>query len=148
ADPRSTAPQDNTDKGGIHDTPCTSASQPRCTPFCNGAFMTTSTTLIDPAALTPSQWSVRLAAYLSRARGDDDPEVVAARQALASWRCRRVIDAEAGQILAGRHERLHRHTDTAPSRPAQAADTAEIIAIERTTHPWISTNSASAAGRT
>ena len=67
--------------------------------------MTTSTTLIDPAALTPSQWSVRLAAYLSRARGDDDPEVVAARQALASWRCRRVIDAEAGQFGAGRSRR-------------------------------------------
>jgi len=43
--------------------------------------------------------------YLSRARGDDDPEVVAARQALASWRCRRVIDAEAGQIGAGRSRR-------------------------------------------
>ncbi|MDP7720763.1 hypothetical protein [Mycobacterium sp. TY814] len=54
--------------------------------------------LTDPAALTPSQWSARLAAYLSRGRGNDDPEVVACRQALAFWRARRAIDAEAGQI--------------------------------------------------
>ncbi|WP_342314589.1 hypothetical protein LIX17_06795 [Mycobacterium avium subsp. hominissuis] len=63
--------------------------------------MTTSSVLTDPAALTPSQWSARLAAYLSRGRSNDDPEVVAARQALSYWRARRAIDAEVGQIAPG-----------------------------------------------
>lgn len=51
-------------------------------------------TLSDPAALTPSQWSARLAAFLSRGRRNDDPNVLACREALAYWRCRRVLDAE------------------------------------------------------
>ncbi|MDQ1249248.1 MAG: hypothetical protein QG597_3622 [Actinomycetota bacterium] len=50
--------------------------------------------LSDPAALTPSQWSARLASFLSRGRRNDDPDVIACREALAYWRCRRVIDAE------------------------------------------------------
>jgi hypothetical protein len=50
--------------------------------------------LTDPASLTPSQWSARLAAFLSRGRGNDDPDVIACREALSYWRCRRVIDAE------------------------------------------------------
>jgi hypothetical protein len=63
--------------------------------------MTASCVLTAPAALTPSQWSARLAAYLSRGRGNDDAEVIACREALSYWRCRRVIDAEAGQIAPG-----------------------------------------------
>jgi len=58
--------------------------------------------LADPAALTPAQWSARLAAYLSRGRGNDDPEVLACRAALSYWRCRRVIDAER-DMLDARH---------------------------------------------
>ena len=61
--------------------------------------MTSSAVLSDPAALTPSQWAARLAA-LSRVRGSDDPAVVACREALSFWRCRRVIDAEVGQMSA------------------------------------------------
>ena len=56
--------------------------------------------LSDPAALTPSQWSARLAAFLARGRGNDDPEVVACRAALSYWRCRRVIDAEREQLAS------------------------------------------------
>ena len=61
----------------------------------------TSCVLTDPTALTPAQWSGRLAAYLSRGRGNDDPDVIAARQALAFWRARRVINAEAGRLAPG-----------------------------------------------
>lgn len=63
--------------------------------------MHTSTVLTDPAALTPNQWSARLAAYLSRGRGNDDPGVVACREALAFWRCRRTIDAERDRLNPG-----------------------------------------------
>jgi hypothetical protein len=56
--------------------------------------------LADPAALTPAQWSARLAAFLSRGRGNDDPEVLACRSALSYWRCRRVIDAERAHLDA------------------------------------------------
>lgn len=56
------------------------------------------TTANDPAALTPSQWSARLAAYLSRGRADDDPDVLACREALSYWRIKRVLDRETGQI--------------------------------------------------
>ena len=65
--------------------------------------MTTSAGILtDPAALTPSQWSARLAAFLSRGRGNDDPEIIACREALSYWRCRRVIDAER-ELLAPEH---------------------------------------------
>lgn len=60
--------------------------------------MTHASVLTDPAALTPSQWSARLAAFLARGRGNDDPDVISCREALAYWRCRRVIDAERGQL--------------------------------------------------
>jgi hypothetical protein len=56
--------------------------------------------LTDPAALTPSQWSARLAAFLSRGRGNADPDVIACREALSYWRCRRVIDAEREHLAA------------------------------------------------
>ncbi|MBI3213150.1 MAG: hypothetical protein HYZ38_04960 [Mycobacterium sp.] len=65
--------------------------------------------LSDPTALTPGQWSGRLAGFLARGRGNDDPDVIACRKALAYWRCRRVIDAEAGQISAGDIDRLVAH---------------------------------------
>lgn len=60
--------------------------------------MTASLTLSDPNALTPVQWSARLAAYTSRGRSHDDPAVIACREALSYWRCRRVLDAEAAHI--------------------------------------------------
>lgn len=56
--------------------------------------MSRTAVLTDPAALTPSQWSARLAAFLSRGRDNTDPDVIACREALSYWRCRRVIDAE------------------------------------------------------
>lgn len=59
---------------------------------------TTQTGVPEPAALTPVQWSARLAAYTSRGRAHDDPAVIACREALSYWRCRRVLDAEAGHI--------------------------------------------------
>ena len=62
--------------------------------------------LADPTALTPAQWSGRLAAYLARGRDSDDPNVVACRAALAFWRTRRAIDAEAGQIAPGHLDAL------------------------------------------
>ncbi|MFT9527258.1 hypothetical protein ACM0AU_22420 [Mycobacteroides abscessus subsp. abscessus] len=54
--------------------------------------------LTDPTALTPAQWSGRLAAYLAHGRGNDDAAVAACRAALSYWRCRRVIDAEADAL--------------------------------------------------
>jgi hypothetical protein len=65
-----------------------------------------STILTDPTALTPAQWSGRLAAYLARGRGNDDPEVVACRAALSYWRTRRAIDAEVGHIAPGHLDAL------------------------------------------
>jgi hypothetical protein len=68
--------------------------------------MTSTPALADPAALNPGQWSARLAAYLGRGRTNDDPDVIACRQALSYWRCRRVIDAEAGRICVSGVEAL------------------------------------------
>jgi hypothetical protein len=56
--------------------------------------MTNTGVLTDPSALSPSQWSARLAAFLSRGRGNDDPDVIACREALSYRRVRRSIDAE------------------------------------------------------
>jgi hypothetical protein len=63
----------------------------------------TSSTLatLDPAELTPGQWAARLAAFSSRGRADDDPDVIACRAALSFWRCRRTLDAEVGQLGPG-----------------------------------------------
>ncbi|OBG89082.1 hypothetical protein A5698_23560 [Mycobacterium sp. E136] len=63
--------------------------------------MQSATTLADPTALTPAQWSGRFAAYLARGRGNDDPKVVACRAALTYWRTRRAIDVEADRIAPG-----------------------------------------------
>ncbi len=76
--------------------------------------MQTTMTLADPTALTPAQWSGRLAAYLARGRGNDDPDVVACRAALSYWRARRAIDAEAGRIDPG-------HLDALTARLREAA---------------------------
>jgi hypothetical protein len=48
----------------------------------------------DPATLSPAQWQARNAALRSRGAADDDPRVVECLNALAYWRCRRVIDAD------------------------------------------------------
>jgi hypothetical protein len=64
--------------------------------------MRNTSVLSDPAALTPSQWSARLAAYLSRGRGNDDPDVIACREALSYWRVRRILDVER-EHLAPQH---------------------------------------------
>lgn len=50
--------------------------------------------LLDPAALTPGQWSGRLAALRSRGAADDDERVAECVAALAYWRVRRVLDAD------------------------------------------------------
>ncbi|MCH9728737.1 MAG: hypothetical protein K0U84_03470 [Actinomycetia bacterium] len=68
--------------------------------------MTAAPVLTDPAALTPSQWAAKLAAYLSRGRGNDDPGVIACREALAFWRIRRVVDRETGHLSAAGVDRL------------------------------------------
>ncbi|WP_085245661.1 hypothetical protein [Mycobacterium paraense] len=60
--------------------------------------MTNTSVLSDPAALSPSRWAARLAGFLARGRGNDDPDVITCRQALSYWRCRRVIDAEREQL--------------------------------------------------
>jgi hypothetical protein len=78
--------------------------------------MANTSILTDPAALTPGQWSAKLAAYLARGRSDDDPDVIACRQAGAWWRVRRILDSERGRLnpadipaLADllRHEHAH-----------------------------------------
>ncbi|MBV5244445.1 hypothetical protein KUF57_12970 [Mycolicibacterium sp. PAM1] len=50
--------------------------------------------LIDPASLTPAQWSGRLAALRSRGATDAEPRVAECLAALAYWRVRRVLDAD------------------------------------------------------
>lgn|GEM_PF-2336997 len=62
--------------------------------------MTDMCTLSDPAALSPSRWAARLAGFLARGRGNDDPDVIACRAALSYWRVRRAIDAEREQLAA------------------------------------------------
>ena len=64
------------------------------------------TFLTDPTALSPAQWSGRLAAYLARGRDNDDPDVLACRAALSYWRARRATDAEAGRIAPGHIDAL------------------------------------------
>jgi len=56
---------------------------------------------IDPSTLTPGQWASKLAGLLSHGRTNDDPDVIACREALAYWRLRKVIDAEARQVNPG-----------------------------------------------
>jgi hypothetical protein len=86
--------------------------------------MINTSVLTDPAALTPSQSSARLAAFLARGRGNDDPEVIARREALAYWRCRRVIDAERGQLATALNPRIGRYDTVAVSASRSTRSTA------------------------
>jgi hypothetical protein len=60
--------------------------------------MTTATehraSAMDPATMTPAQWSGRLAALRSRGVADDDHRIAECQTALAYWRVRRVLDTE------------------------------------------------------
>jgi hypothetical protein len=58
----------------------------------------TSSTVTDPASRSAASWSGRLAYLYSRGRGDDDPDVIECREALAYWRISRAVDAEAGHL--------------------------------------------------
>lgn len=60
--------------------------------------MNTTTAVIGPASRPPASWQSRLAALKSRGATDDDPRIVECHNALAFWRCKRVIDVEAGHL--------------------------------------------------
>ena len=53
----------------------------------------------DPASRSPGSWNGRLAALKSRQVPDDDPRVAECLAALAFWRCKRVIDAQAPHLV-------------------------------------------------
>jgi hypothetical protein len=53
----------------------------------------------DPASRTAASWNGTLAALRSRQVPDDDPRVIECLAALAFWRCKRVIDAEAPHLV-------------------------------------------------
>ncbi len=52
-----------------------------------------------PASRSAASWNGTLAALKSRRVPDDDPRVAECLAALAFWRCRRVIDTEAGHLV-------------------------------------------------
>ncbi len=60
----------------------------------------------DPASRSASSWSATLASLKSRSAPDTDPRVIEARQGLAYWRCKRRVDAEAGQLSRAGVDRL------------------------------------------
>ncbi|MCA4726890.1 hypothetical protein [Mycolicibacterium fortuitum] len=68
--------------------------------------MTASLTAVDPASRSASSWSATLASLKSRGGPDTDVRVIAARQGLAYWRCRRTLDAEAEQLSRPGVDRL------------------------------------------
>lgn len=53
----------------------------------------------DPASRSASSWGARLAALRSRHVTDDDPRAAECLAALAFWRCKRVLDAEAPHLV-------------------------------------------------
>ena len=53
----------------------------------------------DPASRSAASWNGTLAALKSRQVPDDDPRVIECLAALAFWRCKRVIDAEAPHLV-------------------------------------------------
>jgi hypothetical protein len=53
----------------------------------------------DPASRSAASWNGTLAALKSRQVPDDDPRVAECLAALAFWRCKRVIDAEAEHLV-------------------------------------------------
>jgi hypothetical protein len=59
--------------------------------------MTTSTA-VDPASRPAASWSSTYAALKSRGVPNDDPRAIECLTAMAYWRCRRVIDAERGNL--------------------------------------------------
>lgn len=61
------------------------------------ARMTVSTGF-DPSLMSPASWKTRRAALISHGAALDDPDIIECDQALAYWRCRRVIDAERDQL--------------------------------------------------
>lgn len=67
--------------------------------------MTAATTL-DPASRSRSSWVAVLANLKSRGAPDTDPQVIACRQALAYYRARKAIDAEAGELSVPGVDRL------------------------------------------
>jgi hypothetical protein len=52
----------------------------------------------DPASKPATAWVAQLAGRKSRGATEDDPHIIACREALAFWRLRKRIDAEAGQL--------------------------------------------------
>lgn len=58
--------------------------------------MTTQTS-VDPASRSASQWAARLAA-LSRDRSSNAAALAECREALAYWRCHRVVERETGAL--------------------------------------------------
>jgi hypothetical protein len=68
----------------------------------------------DPSELSPLQWQTRLASLKSHGLPEDDERVAECRAALAYWRCRRVLDAERGQIAP-------QHVDELVSQLREAA---------------------------
>lgn len=52
--------------------------------------------------MPPSSWRARRAGLISHGATLDDPRVVECDQAMAYWRCRRVIDTER-ELLDPRH---------------------------------------------
>jgi hypothetical protein len=54
--------------------------------------------MIDPATMPPARWQARHAALKAHGVPDTDPRILECHAALAYWRCRRVIDAERGQL--------------------------------------------------
>lgn len=75
------------------------ASLPDCfAPWRNTVPPMSSPTTVEPSLRPPSSWKSRRAALLSHGAALDDSEIRECDQALAYWRCRRVIDAERGQL--------------------------------------------------
>jgi hypothetical protein len=48
----------------------------------------------SPSLMPPSSWRARRAGLISHGARLDDPDVVECDQAMAFWRCRKVIDKE------------------------------------------------------
>jgi hypothetical protein len=68
--------------------------------------------MIDPATMPPARWQARHAALKAHGVPDTDPRILECHAALAYWRCRRVIDAERGQLSDRFTESSHSETST------------------------------------
>lgn len=67
-------------------------------PGCPAPVPSTVARMIDPATMPPARWQARHAALKAHGVPDTDPRILECHAALAYWRCRRVIDAERGQL--------------------------------------------------